>query len=80
VNGHRAAAPLRAGKQQVTIFCDRTGLEVFASAGRTYVPFPFTPQGENRSLAVNVSGAPARFTSLVVHELRSAWVVQGETP
>ena len=33
VHGHRAKAPLLAGKQRLTIFCDRTGLEVFASDG-----------------------------------------------
>ena len=41
VNGHRSPAPLRDGKQRLTIFCDRTGLEVFASDGLTYVPMPF---------------------------------------
>jgi sucrose-6-phosphate hydrolase SacC (GH32 family) len=73
VNGHRAPAPLRGGKQRLTIFCDRTGLEVFAADGLTYVPMPFAPRAEDRSLAVGVAGGSARLTSLQVHELCSAW-------
>lgn len=73
VNGQRAPAPLRAGKQRVTVYCDRTGLEVFASDGLTYVPMPFTPRADNLSLAVAMRGGTARLTSLAVHELRSAW-------
>jgi hypothetical protein len=44
VNEHRAPAPLRGDRQRITIFCDRTGLEVFASDGLTYVPLPFQPK------------------------------------
>ena len=40
VQGHRAPAPLQAGKQRLIVFADRTGLEVFASDGLTYVPMP----------------------------------------
>src|SRR5262249_14429203 len=60
VNGHRAPAPLRGGKQRLTIFCDRTGLEVFAADGLTYVPMPFAPKAENLSLAVGAAGGSAR--------------------
>ena len=73
MNGHRAPAPLRGGKQALTIFCDRTGLEVFASGGLTYVPMPFAPKAGDLSLAVREAGGTARMTSLQVHELRSAW-------
>jgi sucrose-6-phosphate hydrolase SacC (GH32 family) len=76
VNGHRAPAPLRAGKQRLTVFCDRTGLEVFASDGLTYVPLPFAPKADNRSLAAGARGGSARVTSLAAHELRSAWKVK----
>ncbi|MEX2141906.1 MAG: hypothetical protein WD894_21755 [Pirellulales bacterium] len=41
VAGHRASAPLVGGKQWLSIYCDRTGLEVFASDGLCYVPMPF---------------------------------------
>ena len=76
VNGHRASAPLRGGRQRLTIYCDRTGLEVFASDGLTYVPMPFQPKAENRAVAVQVKGGSAKIAALQVHELRSAWPSQ----
>jgi fructan beta-fructosidase len=80
VNGRRAPAPLRNGKQRLTIFVDRTGLEVFASEGLTYVPMPFAPKKDAFGLAVGVQGGDARVTALQVHELRSAWKLDGPTP
>ena len=73
VNDHRVPAPLRGGKQRLTIFCDRTGLEVFASDGLTYVPMPFQPKGDDLALGLQVKGGSAKFTALQVHELKSAW-------
>lgn len=73
VNGHRAPAPLRDGKQRLAIYCDRTGLEVFASDGLTYVPMPFQPEAGHRELGVEAVGGEAGLTSLEVHQLDSAW-------
>ena len=73
VNGHRAPAPLRDGRQQLVILCDRTGLEVFASGGLTYVPMPVIPRAEDRASSVKAIGGPVRFESLEIDELRSAW-------
>ncbi len=73
VNGHRAAAPLRDGRQRLTIYADRTGLEVFASDGLTYVPLPFQPQPENLSLAMEARGGTAQILTLEVYALKSAW-------
>ena len=73
VSQHRAPAPLRAGRHRLTIYCDRTGLEVFASDGLTYVPMPFLAPANDRALRVEARGGPARLTSLQVHELRPAW-------
>ena len=73
VNGHRAPASLRDGKQRMTIFCDRTGLEVFASGGLTYAPMPFEPKADNLGLTVGAKGGATKLTALTVHELRSAW-------
>jgi sucrose-6-phosphate hydrolase SacC (GH32 family) len=73
VNGHRAPAPLRNGKQRLAIFCDRTGLEVFASDGLTYVPMPFQPKASDLALAVFATGGRVKFNALQVHELASAW-------
>jgi sucrose-6-phosphate hydrolase SacC (GH32 family) len=74
VNDHRAPAPLSAGKQRLVIYCDRTGLEVFASDGLTYVPMPFVPKADDLALKVEARGGSAKITVLQVHELKSAWV------
>jgi hypothetical protein len=58
----------------LTIFCDRTGLEVFASDGLTYVPMPFQPKPDDLALSVEVKGGSAKFESLQVHELKTAWM------
>jgi sucrose-6-phosphate hydrolase SacC (GH32 family) len=73
VNEHRVPAPLREGKQRLVVFCDRAGLEVFASDGLTYVPMPFIPKTDNLGLAVQAKGGQAKLDELVVHELKSAW-------
>jgi sucrose-6-phosphate hydrolase SacC (GH32 family) len=73
VNGHHAPAPLLGDKQRLAIFCDRTGLEVFASDGLTYVPMPFLPKADDFSLSVNATGGIVKIIRLEVHELKSAW-------
>lgn len=73
VNGQRALAPLRDGKLRLTIYCDRTGLEVFASDGLCYIPIPFNANPENRKIFLETRGNAAMLHELVVHELRSAW-------
>ncbi len=73
VNGQRAPAPLRDGKLQLTIYCDRTGLEVFASDGLCYMPVPFNCKPENRRIFLEARGGSIGVKMLQVHELRSAW-------
>jgi fructan beta-fructosidase len=73
VDNHRAHAPLRGGQMRLTIYCDRTGVEVFASDGLCYVPLPFNTRPERQRLFLETRGGTATFTSLEVHELRSAW-------
>ncbi|HJQ78521.1 MAG TPA: glycoside hydrolase family 32 protein [Lacipirellulaceae bacterium] len=73
VAGHRAPAPLRNGKQRLTIFCDRTGGEVFASDGLCYVPMPFNMNPENRRIFCETRGGVVKVNSLEVHGLRPAW-------
>jgi sucrose-6-phosphate hydrolase SacC (GH32 family) len=73
VNGDRAPAPLHDGKQRLTIFCDRTGLEVFASDGLTYMPMPFLPKADNLDIGVRANGGGVKFNVLQVHELKSIW-------
>jgi fructan beta-fructosidase len=73
VNEHRAPAPLRDGRQRLTIFCDRMGLEIFASDGLCFVPLPFLPKPDDLTLSLQVRGGSTRITGLQVHELRCAW-------
>lgn len=73
VNGQRAAAPLRDGKLRLTIYCDRTGLEVFAGDGLCYMPMPFNAKPDNRKIFLETRGGSANVLTLQVHELRSAW-------
>ncbi|MBL8889240.1 MAG: GH32 C-terminal domain-containing protein [Planctomycetaceae bacterium] len=73
VAGHRAPAPLIAGKQRLVIYCDRTGVEVFASDGRCYMPMPYNTNRENQRLFFETRGGTATIRWLEVHELKSAW-------
>lgn len=74
VNGLTVPAPLLGGqKQTLTVYCDRSGMEIFASDGRTYVPMPFIPKTDDRSLAVRATGGAVSFSRLQVNELKSAW-------
>lgn len=73
VAGHRAPAPLRDGKLRLAIYCDRTGVEVFASDGLCYVPMPYATKAENKRLFFEARGGTAKVHALEVHELRSAW-------
>lgn len=75
VNGHRAPAPLQGGKQRLVIFADRTGLEVFAADGLTFVPMPVNLKLDAKSLTVSVKGGTAKFSQLDIHELKSAWTL-----
>ena len=73
VNGHRAPASLQDGKQKLTVFADRTGLEVFAGDGLTFVPMPVNLNPGDTSLAVSATNGPTKFHHLEVYELKSAW-------
>jgi sucrose-6-phosphate hydrolase SacC (GH32 family) len=73
VNGHRAPAPLVDGKQNMTVYVDRTVLEVFASDGLTYIPFPFVPKAEDVSVTVEEKGGKAKGMSLQAFKLKSCW-------
>jgi sucrose-6-phosphate hydrolase SacC (GH32 family) len=68
-----APAPLRDGRQQITVFADRTGLEVFASDGLTYVPFPVNLDRGQRSYVLEASGTSIEIGSLAAYPLRSIW-------
>lgn len=73
VQGHRVHVPLRDGKQSLHVYVDRTGVEVFAAGGLTYVPMPYLAKPENRDLSLSVKGGNASIRKLAAYELRSAW-------
>lgn len=73
VNGRRAPAPLKAGRQSLTIYADRTGLEVFASNGLTFIAMPGNLQPDNRALTLTAKDGSVKFTRLDLHGLKSAW-------
>jgi sucrose-6-phosphate hydrolase SacC (GH32 family) len=73
VNDLRAPCPLQNGRQQLTIYCDQTSLEAFASGGLVYVPLPFQPRADDLDIGVQVTGRAVKFDSLEVYELNSAW-------
>jgi levanase/fructan beta-fructosidase len=70
VNGHRAPAPLRAGKQKLIIITDRTAFEIFASDGLTYVPMPVLWKHEARGASVSLRGAALKSSNFFATELR----------
>ena len=55
------------------MLCDRTGVEVFASGGLTYVPMHFNLKPENRRLFLEARGGAVKIPAVEVHELKSAW-------
>ncbi len=73
VGGHKAAAPIRDGKQALIIFADRTALEVYASGGVCYVPFPVNLKAEEKSVEISVKGGEVKFLNLEEYGLKSIW-------
>lgn len=73
VNGHRAPAPLKDGTMRLTVFVDRTGLEVFTADGMTYVPMPVNLKAAATGVSVKAMGGDAIISELNVYELKSAW-------
>ncbi len=76
VAGHRAPAPLQGGSLDLIVYCDRTGLEVFASRGLCYIPMPVQPKPDALSLSVEAQGGTVAFKNLEAHELQSAWTLR----
>lgn len=73
VNGHRAKAPLRGGRQRLAVFVDRTTLEVFASDGLAYVPMPYIAKPDEQAVEARMRQGQARLDTLTAFPLRSIW-------
>lgn len=70
------AAPLDAPDDRLTlrVLVDRTSIEVFANDGQIAMSFCFLPAAENTGLELRSEGGSPTIRSMVVRELRSAWV------
>jgi hypothetical protein len=64
---------LRGGKQRLTDYYHRTGLEVFARDGLTCMPMPFQPKSRDLAIEAQTKGGGVNFNVLQVCELKSAW-------
>ena len=73
VNGQTAPAPFVKGKQQLTVYLDRTVIEVYASDGQTYLTLPILPKADAQSVAVQAIGSKAKLRALTVYKLKSLW-------
>ena len=69
----RAPAPLRDGKQRISLVVDRTCYEILASDGLTYMPLATAPQAADQSVAIAVEGGRASFDTLELRVLNSIW-------
>ncbi len=77
VGDHHVPSPPVGGKQRLIIYADRLSLEVYASDGLTYMPWPVEFKPEDRSASVAVEGEPVAFERLDVYRLHSAWPADG---
>jgi fructan beta-fructosidase len=74
VNNVRAPAPLIDGKQNITVFVDKTALEIFASDGLTYIPLPFVPKANDLSVSIEEKGGKTKGLALKAYALKSCWM------
>jgi len=73
VKGHRAPAPLRDGKQTLTVIADRTALEIFASDGLAYLPVPAIWNTNALGITVSLKGAALKSQAIGASEMSSIW-------
>ncbi|GHE31628.1 glycoside hydrolase family 32 protein [Sphingobacterium griseoflavum] len=73
VDNVRAHAPLINGEQELTIFVDRTGVEIFASEGEVFMPINYNFDQKNMRYSLHVAGGAATLVSGQLHTLKSIW-------
>lgn len=69
----KAHAPLIDGKLDLHLFVDRTGVEVFAAKGETYMPINYNLKAGNLSYELRAEGGSATLESLDFYTLKSIW-------
>ncbi len=73
VEGLKAPAPLREGRQRLIVYADRIGLEIFADDGRAFLPVAVNLDPSKTAVGIRVEGGPARVVAIEAHELKSLW-------
>ena len=73
VNGHTAPAPFVQGMQRLTVYLDRTVIEIYASGGQTYLTLPVIPSADAQSVSIQATGGKAKLGALKLYKLKSLW-------
>lgn len=73
IGDHKLALPLNGDRLDLHVFADRTAIEVFASGGLVYVPFPVIPKPDDKTVTFEVAVGKVRLERLIVDELNSIW-------
>lgn len=77
VNNQIAKAQMLEGVRKFTVLVDRTGLEIFADNGLTYIPIPVAAKSDDLSYSLEARGGSAKIQSLTFSEMESAWLDEG---
>lgn len=72
VDGVQAELPILNDQLDLSIYVDRTGLEIFAHNGVFYMPININIDGENKNLELKVKGGSIAVVG-EVYELESIW-------
>ena len=73
IDGVDAHLPMTDNKLNLTVYVDRTGLEVFADKGLFFMPINVNINHENKDLELSVKGGDVQFPKIDVYELKSIW-------
>ncbi|TDS07586.1 glycoside hydrolase family 32 protein [Sphingobacterium paludis] len=73
VDNVRTHAPLINGEQELRIFVDRIGVEIFASQGEVFMPINYNLDPKNTQYSLSTSGGSATLLTGELYELKSIW-------
>jgi len=71
VIAHAALSP--EGKLDLTIYVDRTGLEIFANNGLCFMPINKNIPAESKGVSIETKGGDAQCEQLAIYTLKSIW-------
>lgn len=73
IDGVDAHLPTKDDKLDLTVYMDRTGLEVFADKGLFFMPINVNINSESKGLDLLVKGGDVEFPKIDIYELKSIW-------